>query len=260
MELFSNEEINITKIYSVEKYERNNSEPNMREFGTYFYSYELVYFISGENKTTVGGVTMRDCPGSLRFMPKGQSKGKYIVKSAPGANKCIDIYFDSDSPMPSIPMGLYNNKSLEDKFLKLFGIWHRKRPGYYTASMTIFYDIISSIKQMQQRYISNPQRERMQKAYDYILKNYRLQKFDYRELCRTTELEYTYFSEIFKKTYNMSPARLVTAMRIGYAKELLISRRYSVSEIAEMCGFENVYYFSAVFKKLTGLPPSKYRG
>ena len=56
----------------------------------------------------------------------------------------------------------------------------------------------------------------------------------------------------------MSPVRFVTKMRIDYAKELLAANRRSVSEIAEMCGFSNAYYFSNVFKKQTGFSPSQY--
>ena len=50
----------------------------------------------------------------------------------------------------------------------------------------------------------------------------------------------------------MSPVKYVTALRLDHAKELLITGQYSVGEVAELCGFENVYYFSAVFKKTPG--------
>ena len=43
------------------------------------------------------------------------------------------------------------------------------------------------------------------------------------------------------------------------AKELLITGHYTVSEIAYECGFENVYYFSNVFKKIVGVSPTAYR-
>ena len=31
-----------------------------------------------------------------------------------------------------------------------------------------------------------------------------------------------------------------------------------VTEIAEKCGFSDVYHFSKIFKKLIGVPPTKY--
>ena len=98
----------------------------------------------------------------------------------------------------------------------------------------------------------------MQKAHDYILQHYRAQHFDYKALCDSVGLKYSHFSTLFDKTFGISPVRFVTKMKIDYAKELLVTNRFSVSEIAEMCGFENVYYFSAVFKKQTGFSPTKY--
>lgn len=72
------------------------------------------------------------------------------------------------------------------------------------------------------------------------------------------KLLWFYFSELFKKTFKMSPVRFVTKLRIDYAKELLVTNRYSVSEIVETCGFSNAYYFSNVFKKQTGFSPSQH--
>ena len=107
-------------------------------------------------------------------------------------------------------------------------------------------------------YLSGIQKDHMQKANEYIIENYKNPDFNYKELCHATGLEYAYFSELFKKTFKMSPVRFVTKMRIDYAKELLVTNRRSVSEIAEMCGFSNLYYFSNVFKKQTGFSPSQY--
>lgn len=30
-------------------------------------------------------------------------------------------------------------------------------------------------------------------------------------------------------------------------------------EIAELCGFPDVFYFTRLFKKVTGVPPAKWR-
>ena len=107
-------------------------------------------------------------------------------------------------------------------------------------------------------YLSGIQKRHLQKAHEYIMENYRNPDFDYKGLCHASALEYAYFSELFKKTFKMSLVRFVTKLRIDYAKELLVTNRRSVSEIAEMSGFSNAYYFSTVFKKQTGFSPSQY--
>ena len=256
MKLFENEQTQIGKIYNVDKYV--NSNPSAKEYGNNFRVCELIYFISGKSKTLIDGVTINDCPGSVRYIPKGQTSGPYRVKPLDVPSACIDVYFDVLSPMPAHPLALYDCKELKDKFLRLYTLWQRKDTSYYAESMKIFYDIISSIQRMESGYLSTEQKLYMQKAHDYILQHYRAQHFDYKALCDSVGLKYSHFSTLFDKTFGMSPVRFVTKMKIDYAKELLVTNRFSVSEIAEMCGFENVYYFSAVFKKQTGFSPTKY--
>ena len=124
--------------------------------------------------------------------------------------------------------------------------------------MIIFYEIIKIIQKHNKKYISTQQSEKINHAHEYIIENYRDKNFDYEKLCQKTGLSYSYFKELFISKYKMPPVKYLTQLRIEYAKELLITGRYSIGEIAEMCGFENVYYFSTVFKKHTGTPPSKY--
>ena len=47
--------------------------------------------------------------------------------------------------------------------------------------------------------------------------------------------------------------------RIQKAKELLRDESLSVEAIAEQVGYNDYFYFTKVFKKNTGISPSKYR-
>ena len=69
----------------------------------------------------------------------------------------------------------------------------------------------------------------------------------------------TYFRRLFVTRFGQTPLRYINAMRFERARELLCSEYYTVEEIAELCGFNNVNYFSLFIKKETGLPPTTYR-
>ncbi len=62
-----------------------------------------------------------------------------------------------------------------------------------------------------------------------------------------------------KELQGMSFSKLLTAKRIQKAKELLADERLSVEQIAGMVGYNDYYYFTKVFKRTTGISPSKYR-
>lgn len=63
----------------------------------------------------------------------------------------------------------------------------------------------------------------------------------------------------FRRELNLSVLQYITEQRIKKARKLLIGTSYSISKIAERCGFENMYYFSNKFKKIQGVSPSNYR-
>ena len=63
----------------------------------------------------------------------------------------------------------------------------------------------------------------------------------------------------FRREFNLSVGQYIVRERIKKAAKLLVGTSYSISEIATRCGFQDVYYFSNVFKKVRGISPSKYR-
>ena len=63
----------------------------------------------------------------------------------------------------------------------------------------------------------------------------------------------------FKKHTGSTPIEYLNTLRIQHGKSLLANSELPVYKIAELCGFENVYYFSGCFKKRTGVSPTQYR-
>ena len=74
-------------------------------------------------------------------------------------------------------------------------------------------------------------------------------------LCGVTQRR---FQDLFRETFHMTPNQYIMANRIALAKKLLSTRELSVSQVAELCGFRDIYYFSKAFKKETGQSPSRF--
>ena len=68
-----------------------------------------------------------------------------------------------------------------------------------------------------------------------------------------------HLAHIFKDMTGMSPIHYMIRYRIGEAQNLLISTDYSATQIAAIVGYTNVNHFNAIFAKLVGLPPIRYR-
>ena len=257
MHLFENEIINISKIHTVNLYEYHVDTTPVYHFNTVLATYELIFFIEADNITHFCGKTIKDIPNSIRYLPKGQFSGSYTVEKKTDS-LCVDIYFDSDSPLPDFAVGLHNMDELKPLFWKIYNVWNSKRAGYYTESMSIFYEIIRTIKKHNEKYSNHRDAQKILSAYNYMLDNFASPEFDYKTMCKKSGLSYDYFKELFIRQYKISPVKYVTSLKIEKAKELLLTGQYSVTQTALLCGFENVYYFSTVFKNHTGISPKNY--
>ena len=78
----------------------------------------------------------------------------------------------------------------------------------------------------------------------------------YANMCHLSEDR---FIRMFKANTGLPPYRYQLKVRIERAIEMLENRSLSVSECAEVVGFGDVAYFSRIFKKFTGHPPSYYK-
>ena len=67
------------------------------------------------------------------------------------------------------------------------------------------------------------------------------------------------FIRKFKKETGQTPAAYLADCRMKKACGLLLDTRLGIGEIASLCGFENLYYFSNSFKKAFHMSPSDYR-
>ena len=68
-----------------------------------------------------------------------------------------------------------------------------------------------------------------------------------------------YLSQLFGKYGDSGFVEYITETRIAAAKEMLEQGNLKVYEIAEKLGYDSSFYFSKVFKKVTGLSPREYQ-
>lgn len=67
-----------------------------------------------------------------------------------------------------------------------------------------------------------------------------------------------YLSVLFSKYNDIGFSDFVNQSKIGTAKRMMSENDYKIYEISEILGFESAFYFSRVFKKVTGLSPRDY--
>ena len=85
-------------------------------------------------------------------------------------------------------------------------------------------------------------------------------KFDVETITAALHTNYHSLLETFKQHTGMSPYQYFLQMKIDKAKKLLSRGDLSVKEVSLRLAFDNPYYFSRLFKKKTGISPSRWNG
>lgn len=79
------------------------------------------------------------------------------------------------------------------------------------------------------------------------------------DLAKMAHMSKRHFDRKFLQIYQCSPLRFLTTLRLNRACVLLEETDLTITEIAGTCGFSDINYFSANFKKMKQMSPTAYR-
>ena len=84
-------------------------------------------------------------------------------------------------------------------------------------------------------------------------------KLSLSELAASSHLSASQFTRRFHAAFGLTPMAYVNHVRMEKARSYLQNTEYSLDHIAELCGYDNRFYFSRAFSKQMKLSPSEYR-
>lgn len=218
---------------------------------------ELILHMSGSGTVDFNGKRMKISENTIRFLPKGENR-EYIVRTET-EGECIDVFFDSDCPVSdeAFALNLKSNEKVNTLFKKIFSIWVAKNDGYYFECISLLYKIFAEMQKND--YIPESRYQTIQPAIKYIDENFISKKIAMPELAEMCGISSSYLQKLFIKRFSVSPGKYVIRLKINYACDLLLTGRYSVSQTAEFCGYENIHFFSRQFKEYTGVTPTEFK-
>lgn len=95
-------------------------------------------------------------------------------------------------------------------------------------------------------------------AKQYVDASYTDPKLDLQSVSKRFSYDPKYFSSAFKRTVQIGFSDYLRDLRTGHAVTLIRSGITNVSDLAELCGYSDPFYFSKSFKKKFGLSPKKW--
>ncbi|MBF2017643.1 MAG: helix-turn-helix domain-containing protein [Rivularia sp. T60_A2020_040] len=105
-------------------------------------------------------------------------------------------------------------------------------------------------------YTNGLSRTQLNQIIEYINNNL-AQDLSLNELASLLHMSLHYFCHLFKLSMGVTPHQYVIQTRVKHAKELLLTGKYSIAQVAFIVGFANQSHLNRHFKKLLGVTPGK---
>lgn len=155
----------------------------------------------------------------------------------------------------------FHDGELEAAVLRL-----RKRHEKEKASENVFAgeksDRAAAEPDLQALALPDPDKNQMSRyvteAVNYLADHYGDSGLTVGEVAEALGISEGHLSHTFKKETSMTFSSYLTRYRMRKAIGFLKSGKYRVYEVADMVGYRDLTYFSATFKKITGVSPSEY--
>ena len=246
----------ITEIKRIVMVGKNEYSTPMISFGHRVPNNELIFHFSGHATVFFDDLVLETKPNTIRFLPQGETKRYDVLRHERG--ECIDICFSADRPLSqeSFVIDARHNEKLGALFKKIFSTWVSKKEGYYFESLSLLYRIFAEM----QKDTSAPKahKSKIAPAMELIHNEFLSRDFSLGELASLCNMGESYFQKLFKKTHGISPKKYIIGLKINHACDLLRLERYSVTRVAQMCNFSDIYFFSRQFKEYMGISPTEF--
>ncbi|MCL2373396.1 MAG: AraC family transcriptional regulator [Defluviitaleaceae bacterium] len=222
---------------------------------------DLTYITGGQVVYVVDGERYAASEGDLFCIPKGAVRAAKSPNPAQFecfvANFSLHNLYGGETTMP-LPMlsSLGRDADLISSFRRLSEIWLTRTPGHTMRARAQFMMILQRIMSVMVYDVDTYHFDaRIKNAIRHITERFQ-EPLTISEVAEAVSLNPIYFGALFKKETHTTFRDYLNRIRLNQAEDMLHTGKYNVTEVANSCGFTDVFYFSRLFKRYKGIPPS----
>ena len=215
-------------------------------------NWEIILQLTGETRSVIDENVVQVTKGDVLVIPP------HTMHDGKSSSTYSDIYVQAENLDFSHFLTVHDtDSSILELFTMLHKVMTEKEENYARIADSLLDTICQYIKKLSSVEYKYP--------FIYTFKNNMYDNvsnpdFDILREIKKTGYNDDYFRRCFKKETGKTPLEYLTYLRINLAKVLLVQETFvSIENVSSKCGFKDSYYFSACFKKHTGLSPSCYR-
>ena len=224
-----------------------------------YYPHNRLYYVkSGYAKLFCRSKTINLIANRLYFIPAYQ-----VISSACEVPlEHYYIHFRTSSPFKNVFSLIKFTKDIECTPLNIT-LFEELIKKFYSTSVSDKLFINGAFKLILSQFFKNSalidnKVFRFTNVLNYIDNNISKPIFIH-ELAAIINLQTNYFSNLFTKTFNITPQEYIISKRINEAMGLLLNKNLTIKEIAYRVGFSDEAYFSRLFKQRCNISPHNFR-
>jgi AraC-like DNA-binding protein len=223
-------------------------------------NYNLTYLIKGKARYYINSVFYEVAAGDMIYTETGDASSAHTYTDA--LMECFSVNFSmKDRSGASLPFPPVSHIGLHRDIINLFHeliyVWSDRQNGYMIQARGLFFLILHRFLEFVV-YKREPSTcdYRIKKILRYVAKYY-AKKISMKKMALLVELNTVYLGALFKKETGGTLKQYVIKTRVRNAENLLRSGEYTVTEVAELCGYTDMFYFYKQFKSVLGIAPSR---
>ena len=180
-----------------------------------------------------------------QLLSNTDASGAYLE---PVANGTVTFYPVTDHP---------EILSIADRLLAQYRHREKVNPLRFLSGVLKLMGVLYEQLPLTQRFL-DPRGDAFRPVLEYVNQNFAKpittaslsQQFGYNE---------AYFCRRFKKATGLNATKYIQILRLEYARELLKESDAPLTQLAQQCGFSDIYHFTHCFSRHFGESPSAYR-
>lgn len=239
-----------------------------------------IYLLQGSMEIIEDGIPYRIMPDQVFFLKSGIHH--WGNRSFEIGSSWYYAHFYCDAPsscMEELPRGIYYDErvslkpSEKDRYFitlpKLINCEEKtqiKRNFEKMIEAHIHGNIPQTSIRLWQIFLEcaqNAQDDKVSNGYVEQIQNYVRQHyidgFTSAQIQEACGLSYKYAGTLFKEVTGQTIKEYQCTLKLRKAEQLLKETNKSITEIAQLTGFSDVFYFSKIFHRKKGWPPGEYR-
>ena len=213
--------------------------------------WEFIYNEKGSGTMTVGEERFPFLPGTVLLCPPGMLHDKvgkegftdYFIRFT-GCDLPVQMYLLQDS--------------FDMRLLQLMRVLHTT--WYEECAPSVCHNLLEAMLGLvKPMLVGAEQSVHVRKLRQCIAQGYANPDFSLTAAMQSLSVDPDHLRRLFVRQTGQTPHAYLTALRLDKAKHLLTEEGSTVADVAYRCGFYDPLYFSRVFRKATGVPPSQWR-